>query len=105
MGFGSGMYRSKNLSLLPLGIINYRCRKDKYNNDVSEILMADGRKYNMVHHSYTYATIYAGRNKFSRVRNNIPRNDCVVTTLDVGGYKIEWGDGDVGEVSSNPKGV
>jgi hypothetical protein len=92
----------------PHGLIFERSEKDKYDNDVSIIQLADGTKFRMVHHSKNFhrrqrATVYADRGKFIKVEAFAPDDDCMATWISVAGYRVEWGDGDnLGVV--NPEG-
>lgn len=86
-----------------------RVEKDRFDNDVSLITLADGTRFRMVHHkparhSRQHATIYAGRGKFVKVKYFIPDNDCMATSIDIAGYGMSWGDGDPLGSASNPEG-
>ncbi len=53
----------------------------------------------MVHHKeprkrHQTATIYAGRNRFVKVKSYYPTRDTEMTTLDVAGFDTGWGDGE-----------
>ena len=97
--------------LIPVGFIENRVQTDKWNNQVSLIHICSGETLRMVHHTSAYktwqkATIYFGRGKSVKAKYNIHHdNPCVSTELEVAGYKISWGDGEVLSVSSNPSGI
>lgn len=110
MGFGRGTHNSRLHGLIPIGVISLRIHKDRWDNDVSEIMLADGSKFNMVHHTpkskwwRTHSTIYGGRGKFIKVRTSSSEDECAATVIEVGGYKVAWGDGEVISVENNPRG-
>ncbi len=84
---------------IPPGLIEERADRDRYDNEVSLITLADGRKYRMVHHDPANkprqrATIYAGRGVFVRVKSHTPDRDTIPHAITVAGYETQWGDGD-----------
>ena len=73
--------------------------KDKYHNDVSILELGDGFKFKIVHHFTAWRrhqkyTVDAGRGKSLKLTLTYPASDCDYDTVDVGGYKCGWGDGD-----------
>lgn len=92
---------------LGLGMIRYRCQKDKWDNDISLIDMPSGDSYRMVQHTPPHynrqrATIYRRDRKYIRVEYYFIRRDTEAEYIRVGGYSIEWCDGDRGDVTSHP---
>lgn len=93
---------------LGLGTIEWMCDKDKHDNKVSRIMLPDGTRYRMVHHNndwwYRYATVYGGYNKFMRLPYRGSERDTVMNTIQLGGYKMGWGDGEPGAYENHPEG-
>lgn len=94
--------------LLSLGTIQWMSDKDKYDNQVSLISLPDGQKFRMVHHTnkwdYRYATVYGGYKKFMKFIYRGTENDCATNDIELGGYKMSWGDGDPIHIANHPDG-
>lgn len=93
------------------GRILWNDEKDRWDNEVSIILLPDGRRLRMVRHAPKKAwhrtvrsTIYRGRGSFVRVVTTAGRNDCCYDELTVAGYGMLWGDGEIGPFTNADKG-
>lgn len=87
---------------IDLRIFHPCARKDRHDNDVSDIMFPDFT-YNMVHHpTNTHVresgNIYRGRDQFVRYSAFRPDNDNAATTAtiftNIGEFHTSWGDGD-----------
>lgn len=93
------------------GRILWNDQKDNWDNEVSIILLPNGRRLRMVRHApkkpwhrTVRSTIYRGRGSFVRVVSTAGRNDCCYDELSVAGYKMLWGDGELGPFTNAEKG-
>lgn len=85
---------------------------DKFGNKVSIIGLNSGRKLRMVHFpvqargtSYRWVSnIYRRKGMYAQVVETSNDNDCVPSTLDVAGYQLMWGDGELLASTENPAG-
>lgn len=97
--------------VIPPGFIEPNAFVDKWENNVSILHLADGMNYNIVHHWKPFhrtrrSTLYGGRGKFMRITEFSTDNPCAETWIEVGGYKVSWGDGDnLGVECNNPCGI
>jgi hypothetical protein len=95
----------------PKGRILWNDEKDGWGNEVSIILLPDGRRLRMVRHEpkkpwhrTVRSTIYRGRGNFVRVSSTAGRNDCCYDELVVAGYAMLWGDGEIGPFTNAENG-
>lgn len=104
------------MQVYDMAIFHGHFEKDKYNNEISKIVLPD-YTYRMVHHSKRehrrqFATIYFGRDQFVKFCSFLPANpDMQEHTVDiitkVGTVSVSWGDGDCLTASfkcENPQG-
>lgn len=83
---------------LPMIVVDRRCEKDKWNNEVTKFV-TPGYTYRMVHFTEPYrskqrAIIYGGRGIFVRSNSFSSENDCVAEWVECGPFRVTYGDGD-----------
>lgn len=95
----------------PIGRILWNEQTDRYGNKVSLALLPGGRTMRIVHHEpkkshhrRRRSTIYRGKGSFVRLETYNPSSDCEYTTLDIAGYELCWGDGELGPLGQNDAG-
>ncbi len=89
--------------------IEWDSTTDRWGNSVSVITLSSGRKYRMVCHSKPFHkskryTLYAGNNKFIKVKTYSPDNDAEAETINIADYYVEWCDGKISRPINNPMG-
>lgn len=81
-------------------MINYRSERDRFNNDVTLITLPCGQIFRLVHHTSAHVstqrgTIFRRKGIYIRMRYVIPDDPCKATVFEIGGYKLQYGDGEV----------
>ena len=95
----------------PIGRILWDEEKDRYDNSVSIAILPGGRRLRIVRHerkkpwhSITRSTVYRSKGSFVRIEKRMGRDDTCYDDLKVAGYRMCWGDGELGPVEQNPAG-